>query len=1011
MRAPVLGILLVLLLLAGGLYLALSGPQHGPDAVPAASGASTAAQQPGPAALTDAAGGNTPAGRSADRSGVLLLRALLPGGRPAPSARFLLAQGDAVEWRDAPDNALALPRDGGWRGAAAYSDGLWSAPARFRDEELHSAPEHVFELTLPAARLSVQVLRPDGSAATDYALDLRYAGELSKSPTEWEDLGRLYARAQTMDQAALDDVPPGIWTVSVRSGRDAPQSQSVRLEAGASASLEFLLSPGCFVHGRVADADGAAIAGARLRLIPGDLGMLESFLGDRLASGSVDWLEELAAPGGEASSDPQGAFRAGPLAPGTFRIVASAPGYLSLLAPARLELAPGTDSEAPVLVLRRGVALAVQVLATETGQPLADATVRYSPGVRDSSPLGAALPWLPEDPPHTGADGLARLEGLAPGPLSLQVAASGRGTRELVVPVPETGGGDPVRVSLDAALAIHGQVLDAGTLQPVAGARVRAQRAGGNSFMEQLLPVGQGEPSAASSEDGRFRADGLTAGSYQVRVEADGYAPALAGPVDLDAAHPESELEVRLLHGGSLRVLSLDEDGAPRAKVVVSVFSFNAGPPAGMQTGSDGIALFEHLPAGDYTVSASSFDTEGQALAVLGGDLSGLETHMDQAKIEEGQVTELTLGGPVQRSTVSGTVTCGGEPQVGLAVLLVSGGSFQAGRTDEDGHYEIEDVPAGEYVFMAGEMQIGGGAGYTAAVTVPGGAPVQYDVALPGGGMKVRVTDRRDGQPVSGVYVIVRPQSGPMDMDMLNTDSAGEAHFRFLDPGDYYVSAGRGVMGFSFGNGGGDRSSSVVGPVHVDAGETSVDVNLDAPARIRARVLDRAGEPVPGAGLFYYDRNGQPLSLFSITVTGNDGWLELGSLPPGPGTLQARHPQMGVSEKPVELRAGETTEVELRLESGTLVHVTPVDDHGAPVRGVQAMVLDAAGAPVPVVFSGAEAMSSWTNYLSGREQRLGPLRAGHYTLLLVRPGGATVSQPLDVAAGVADMTLRPVFAP
>lgn len=1015
MRSSILWIIAVLLLLAGAIaWLSWGGASKPRPASDAAAAEADSARTLPAAGLAEGAPAEIT--RRPDAHGVWTLRALLPDGEAPARARFLLRLPGGAEWRAGAPSTLTLPQEPSLLQAAAYADGMWSAPAPPRPD---SGGELLLPVLMPAANLRCSVSRADGAPLSAYFWRVEWEGALPGAGEEQAELGRLYAQAQTEQSAALaelelTDLPPGIWSVSVRASDLPPQRQSVRLQPGASAGLDFRLAAGAFVTGAVHGEDGQPLAAARVVVIPSQLELLENLFGGDLAASGLDWVEELAQPGGTAETGADGRFRAGPLAEGSYRVLASAPEHLPASSTQAVELAPGEERDAGILSLRRGQGLSVQVVAAASEQPIAGARVRYSPGVRDDSPFASALPWLPEAPPVTGPDGVARLENLAPGPITLQANAGGYAIRELVVVMPAAGDAPLQRIALEAALSIRGRVVDAATAAPIADASVAALPSqDGNWFEELLARERRGSDALRSGADGSFQISGLAPGTFRVRVHADGYAVGQAGPLRVGPGLPEPEAEVLLGRGGTLRVLVLDQDSAPRSGVEVTVFSFIGGEPDAAETGADGTALFEHLTPGEYQVSASSFAGDAQALALLGGDFSGLDTRMAQAQVREGELTELVLGGPVLRSTVQGTVSCQGEPQPGLSVLLISGGSFHAGRTDEDGFYEVEDVPAGEYMFMAGEMQIGGGAGWVGTLSVPGGDVVVYDVELPGASLRVRVLNARDGKPISGVMVMVRPEGSAMDMDTLITGADGTSLFRFLEPASYYVTAGRGAMPFGFGAGGGDRGSAIAGPVAVrgqDA-EAQIELRLEAAASVRARVLDASGQPVQGAGLFYLDAKGQPLSLISITGTNADGWQELGFLPPGPGRIQARHPQLGVAERPVSLTAGQPAEIQLQLQGATTLRVTPVDREGRPAKGVQAMVVDERGAPVPVVFSGAEAMSAWTNYLNGGEQRIGPLSPGKYRLLLVRPGAGMTSEPLQITAGVAEMTLRPVFAP
>jgi len=169
------------------------------------------------------------------------------------------------------------------------------------------------------------------------------------------------------------------------------------------------------------------------------------------------------------------------------------------------------------------------------------------------------------------------LEGLVPGEdveLALQLKAKH----------------DPTDFGLHGA-EIHGTVLDAATGEPIPLDEletwpVRIEDASPGlvdgdwaplflgGVMAQRLAIDARGP--APPPRFRFVHDGLAAGRYGVRVYASGYAPAFAGPFELDPRDIAANVVVRVAGGASLAGLVRNESGRPLADAFVLVLGDGA---------------------------------------------------------------------------------------------------------------------------------------------------------------------------------------------------------------------------------------------------------------------------------------------------------------------------------------------------------------------------------------------------------------------------------------------------
>jgi hypothetical protein len=97
----------------------------------------------------------------------------------------------------------------------------------------------------------------------------------------------------------------------------------------------------------------------------------------------------------------------------------------------------------------------------------------------------------------------------------------------------------------------------------------------------------------------------------------------------------------------------------------------------------------------------------------------------------------------------------------------------------------------------------------------------------------------------------------------------------------------------------------------------------------------------------------------------------------------------------VRVVAGETCEVELRMEPGTILRISVEDEEGKTLRA-SLRVLDDAGREVGGLL-GADALQRMvTDGFSSTEQRIGPLPAGKYKVTAVANDGTSVTRPVTL---------------
>src|SRR5215510_14659555 len=269
----------------------------------------------------------------------------------------------------------------------------------------------------------------------------------------------------------------------------------------------------------------------------------------------------------------------------------------------------------------------------------------------------------------------------------------------------------------------------------------------------------------------------------------------------------------------------------------------------------------------------------------------------------------------VGTATVSGRVTIKGEPAQGVSVFLDSTDSdtIPSAKTDENGYFRINGLPAGRYVPISltpGYVMPGGRSEYTmvrgtAFQIGEGDAVEKIDIELiPGGVITGRVTGI-NGRPLVDELVelwgldkngTMRQFTTGLLRKMLTTDDRGIYRVFGLPEGRYILSAG----GYSMGEDGfvqktyhpnvTDKSQAKV--VELGEGEEVTGVDIDVAEvkktySIFGRVVNTDnGQPVTGAtiSLGFLSQNDLNIDKdvgFFFGHSNSKGEFLLSNVPPG----------------------------------------------------------------------------------------------------------------------------------
>ena len=236
------------------------------------------------------------------------------------------------------------------------------------------------------------------------------------------------------------------------------------------------------------------------------------------------------------------------------------------------------------------------------------------------------------------------------------------------------------------------RVLDAATGEPIEGARVTvakavtrgggrsafAFRTGGDSGLEELdLPGGREVNRGVTDGSGWATLASLPGERCEVSVRHRAYADHVSDPVALPPG-VDFSLELELLRGGTVIVTVIDSKGeaVPKARVAHRKPRENpnlvvlGGPPA-RRTRSDGTATFRRLGAGTHHFSLADEEADslfrGSRVVLAGAGARGGENDGQDVNVGEGTTHEITLR-EKPRGTLRGVVTESGKPLAGASL-------------------------------------------------------------------------------------------------------------------------------------------------------------------------------------------------------------------------------------------------------------------------------------------------------------------------------------------------------
>jgi len=741
-------------------------------------------------------------------------------------------------------------------------------------------PEVFLKLELqPAGAISGQVVDREGAPIEGVVLTAR-----DFDGDTQEARSGTYARgvSDAEGRFVVEHLPEGRWKLAAHSEHHAFHL-TPHLDTG-TADARIVLHAGAAVSGIVVETPDMAPA-------PGITVVLSE--SDHFRS---------------ASSGAEGAFTVAALAEGTYTVSIEDEHYVLVGTAPQLTVSEEREAGELRLTVEKG--------STIAGMVYDAGTLEGIPGARINARGG-----LSNRTAYTDEEGYYRLEGLAPGGYTLRrLRMEGYRHREEredkrvnIVRGQHLEGMD---FAVHLGLSVHGWVVDEEG-KPLDRVMVQAQDVTG---ME-----GEGR---RTGPDGRFECRGFSPGTTFV-IEARHETHATPPTQQMTFVESDIEgIEIVMSPGGSIAGMLVDRTGKAVQNYTVEARGVGAAQYHA-QPNSDGSFKLTGLMAGNYTLSAHPRYSGGSYKPLQEVTLHKGQT-LEGVRLVLEDVGGLTISGrimnprrePLARAHV-GAVGSRGDEGHGFA------------RSGEDGAYEISGLGEGRYRVSVYSDDYG----RPEHVEVEAGAR-NVDFIMQQFAVIEGTVLGANGRPLEAFEVMHVP--GALE----SFDLTGSMGMRqFFDPGGHFrlENVDPGPVTLAARAAGHGPKTHIVPDVRPGAAVTGVVIRLERGASLEGRVINAAGQPVPGAQV-YQDQTpprehmgmgyaGPP----AAATSGADGTFVLDGLAARRINLYVTHTDYITVREQVTLQDAGVTRVQMVMQEGGVVEGT-VRAGGKPTQGASVSI-------------------------------------------------------------------------
>jgi hypothetical protein len=400
---------------------------------------------------------------------------------------------------------------------------------------------------------------------------------------------------------SLDGIAEGDRTIEFQKTGFVVAHKPVEITAGKDVRIDVELDRGRELRGRVTDHSGRGLSGV--------------YIAASVAEQRSSWNPVM--------TDADGTFLMQGLAEGKYKVTARKDGLVS---------GEASDVDVPQ---NRPLNLTMEAGATISGR------VSGVPPEQFTQVILTASGGSSRNQTNADASGNFSLPGLPDGRVRVD-AFLNAGVRRRMAPFKtitvENGTAPFVEMNFDDGITLNGHVTRAGVIQP-----------GGNiNFIPKTAKGSAPSPdrqsaSASISADGSYTASGLTAGDYDVRINAPGLAYSTAYTAIASGVY---DIDIR---GALLRGRVVDAtSNAPLPETRVSVSS-RAPAFGSATTDSDGRFAISALVDATYTmqVSRDQYAASTQEIVVSNGSVPDVDVRLEQAPAVTVHIVDATTGAPI----------------------------------------------------------------------------------------------------------------------------------------------------------------------------------------------------------------------------------------------------------------------------------------------------------------------------------------------------------------------------
>lgn len=667
-------------------------------------------------------------------------------------------------------------------------------------------------------------------------------------------------------QYTISSVTPGQYSITVSASNFQSQSRGVTINSGQTTVSNFTLipSPGT-VTGTITGSAGTPIEVAVIEVLDSGSNVIAS-----------------------TTSNAQGQYTINQLAPGTFRLRATAQNFQTSLLGFTIQAGQTTNQN---IVLQPSPGTLTGTLTdAQTGNPLIGASVNVVNQANVT--IATAI---------TNAQGQYTIANLAPGTYTVTFGQQGYASQTVGTVIKAN-----TTTTLSTALNQNVGVI-AGTVTnnqgtPLIGTVI-------NVFLNNNLVA-----SVNTNETGTYTIPNLAPGNYTVNALAQNFQSQVKG-AQVSAFQTTTVNFALIPDPGVLTGTIIDTNGNTVSGTIINVRTNAGGAVIGNAVSDQsGLYTVPNLAPGNYIVTATA---------------PNLQTASQGTTIPSNQTTTLNFTLAFSPVTITGIILNQqtGESiagaQIQVRILDANGAVVANVLANQQGIFEVPQLAPGTYTIFATAPNFQTN---FASVNVPPGSQPNIQISLvPSPGYIVgQVVNTITGDPIGGATISVVNQNN-IQLKTVLTDSQGNYTIEGLPPGSYNL-----VVSAT------DFQSNVTGAIVLANSTTTANIALSlSPGAIIGNISPNQSNTV----VELYTTNN---IFIQSTVADNNGNYQFLNLTPGNYIVKAQSPNFITQSTGAVVSPNVSTTVNLTLPPNPAsIEGVVLDANERPISNAIVQVLDA----------------------------------------------------------------------